>query len=128
MNLAVYIKGDSLPLGILEQIKQFQTEDISEYFSDPYTFDIGIITDEENKVLGVGIIRVVDELKMSLNNELSNIEKAIALKALLNEAIARRHCGEILVMITQGGEHYVNLLQRHFDFQEIKGIPMKWEI
>lgn len=128
MNLRVYHKEEGIPENLRSQINDFQVERITEFFEDPYTFNIGIVTDEDDIVLGVGVIRVVNEFKMQLNPQLSNLSKARVLKSLLNEAISRRHCGEIIAMITQGGVSYEDMLIKHFNFQKMDGTPLKWEI
>lgn len=124
----VYEKGESLPVDYIKQVEEFQSELIADFFHDPYTFSIGFVINEEGKVQGVGLIRVINEFKMQLNPELSNLTKVRVIKDLLNEAISRRHCGEILAMITQGGASYVGLLEKHFNFHRIDGTPLKWEI
>jgi hypothetical protein len=128
LSLIVYTKGESIPQSYIDQVIGFQSEEISEYFKDPYTFDIGFVLDDEQRVLGVGLIRVIAEFKMQLSPSLSNPEKAIIVRDLMNEAISRRPCGEIVAFISQGGLSYELFLQKHFDFNKIKGTPMKWEV
>ena len=129
MKLDLYSLDIPVPPKISEKIRKFDKEYISDYFYDPFTFDIGILSDSnsEGKILGAGIIRVVNEFKMILNPELSDFKKARIIDILMKIAKEKAQCNEIIIEITQGGKHYINLLTNHFDFQKTYGEVLRLE-
>lgn len=123
MKLDLYSLDIPVPPKITENIRKFDREYISEYFYDPFTFDVGILSDSNSsgKILGAGVVRVVNEFKIVLNPELSDFKKARIIEILMKTAKEKAQCNEIIVEITQGGGHYINLLINHFDFQPTYG-------
>lgn len=123
MILTVY---DKVPEDVVKKIQSFDSEHISDYFNDPFTFTVGVVHSDTDTV-AVGIIRVVSEYKIIVNPTASNIHKAAAIKQLFIEAIHRTKCNEVLVIITKGGQEYEELLSKHFGFEKINGTPMRLE-
>lgn len=116
-----------VPNHLVQLVKNIDIDGIAAYINDPYTFTTGIVRDNEGEIIATGLIRVVNELKVILKPELSNINKAMALKLLLIEAKKRLQCNEAVALITQGGTHYTNILKTHFNFYEDPGIFLRLE-
>lgn len=110
----------------INEIKKYDKENISDFFSDPFTFNIGIATNG-NEVLGAGVIRVINEFKIIINPTLSDFRKAKVINTLIKEAFKNAQCNEIIVDITQGGDHYINILNKHFGFQKAYGEVLRLE-
>lgn len=125
MKIDVY--EAKIPDHLVQLIKNIDEDGIAAYLNDPYTFTTGIVRSDEGEIIAAGLIRVVNELKVILKPELSNINKAMALKLLLMEAKARLQCNEAVALITQGGTHYTNILKTHFHFYEDPGIFLRLE-
>lgn len=126
MKIEFYKNTDLIDPLLLERIQVFDDEKIIDFFKDPFTFNIGIVTDND-KVLGTGVVRVINEVKMVLNPKLSNFKKASIIKTLLNSAMVRTQCSEIIVEISKGGDHYIDLLVKHYDFYETYGKVLRLE-
>ncbi len=132
--MIINVYNDKISDELISEIRKFDSEGISDYLSDPFTFTTGIVFADNNKndknnekIIAVGILRVVNELKVSFKSEISNISKAMALKLLLKEINKRMHCNEGIALITNGGNYYVDILKNHFDFQEDPGIFLRLE-
>lgn len=126
MTLNIYTTIDQISTEDLRDIINFDYDAVSNFINDPFTFNIGIVK-YNGKVVGFGIIRVVNEFKLALDPKISNITKARAIKRLLNSAIELAQCNEIIASITNGGEHYVNLLEKHFRFYRDSGVLTRLE-
>lgn len=110
----------------LEQLRLIDNEKLVEFFNDPFTFNIGIVY-EHGKILGFGLIRVVNEFKMSLDPNISEFSKAKTIKKLLDSACELSQCNEIIVEITKGGMHYIDSLVKHYNFYETKSTVLRME-
>lgn len=128
MLIKVYSDSKEIDKKYLDQLILIDEERVLEFINDPFTFNVGIVLDDEKeKVLGFGLIRVVNEVKMILNPELSNTIKARVLKYLLDEAKHISQCNEVLAEITRGGDHYIDSLVKHFNFYETSGKVLRFE-
>lgn len=111
-----------LPDNIASRIREFDVEGLLDFCYDPFTFSIGVVFHEDGSILGVGMIRVVNEFKMIINDKLQDYTKAKMIKMLLEEAKNLSQCNEIIVEITKGGPHYEAILENHFDFQPTQDV------
>jgi len=109
----------------IKEIEKFDKEHIHPYIFDPFTFNTGILLADNSQVVGFGIIRVVNEIKLVLNPNLSNFNKARAIKLLLDNGIPLCQCNEIIAYITQGGNHYEGLLKKHYNFEYEPGTLLR---
>lgn len=125
MQLEIYQNLDSINKDDIEVLSKYDNEYLLQYLKDPFTFDVGIARD--GNILGIGIIRVINEFKMLLNPNMTNFRKAKVIKMLLEEASKRSQCNEIIVEISKGGFHYEQLLVDHFDFQPTYGRVFRLE-
>src|SRR6185503_2979987 len=134
MILRLYSNIQSIPKEILDEINLFDIEKISDYFADPFTFNIGIVfNDSGDNILGAGINRLINEFKLVLNPESTNHIKAKVLNTLMNKAISMMQCNELSVSLTLPSnfiesEHYKDILIKHFDFDEDDNITLRKEI
>ena len=111
-----------------DEISKFDNEKIFNLVKDPYTFTHGIVlNDVEDLVLGLGIVRVVDEFKVVLNPSSTNLMKAKTLRYLLGYGITQMSTNEVIASITQGGDQYVNILEKHYKFYKDTGILVRME-
>ena len=124
MTIDVY--NDKISSELVDEIRKFDEEGISNYLNDPFTFTTGIVTSGD-KIIAAGIIRVINELKVVIRPEISNIHKVKVLKLLLRESNKRIQCNEAIALITDGGYHYVNVLKNHFGFREESGVMLRLE-
>jgi hypothetical protein len=127
MRIEFYTNTNLIDPLLLDELKVFDSEGILKFFNDPFTFNIGITFDNNNKIIGAGIIRVVNEFKMFIDPELSNIKKAAIIKILLDNAENLKQCNETIVEISKGGDHYIDLLVKHYDFYETSGQVLRLE-
>ena len=107
----------------------FDSERLLPYLDDPFTTLAGII--EDDRPIAVGIVRLVNEFKIIVNPDISAFKKAKAINALMRAAIyntSQHGANEIYALITQGGEHYQELLSKHFEFYTPAGTLMKKEL
>ena len=110
------------------KISKFDEEGLFQFFNDPYTFDSGIVFDDSgDKILGAGIVRVLEEVRTTIDPKLDDFQKAKIVKILVETAIKRRKTPEMLAFISKGGYSYRELLHKHFGFNEIDidVVPMK---
>jgi hypothetical protein len=121
------IHTNNVPLDFVQKIAEFDDEGFSYYLRDPFTFNSAILFGSDGKILGAGVIRVVNEFKMSLDPNLSNLQKAKALKILMKLALEHAQCNEILGVITKGGLSYTKILKDHYGFEFQPGILLKLE-
>lgn len=119
---------DESNIDLIEDIRKFDAEDISSYTKDPFTFEKVAVLDDNGKPIALGILRVVEEYKIILDPKLSNRQKTIIIRELMTESRYRNRCNEVIVFITQGGEHYKNFLKKHFGFRERDGIALMKEV
>lgn len=127
MTIKTFDNINKVSLDLLKkEIEVFDEERVSDYINDPFTFTVGIVA-SSGRVAAVGIIRVVNELKVVIRPEISNIHKAAALRLLLNESKSKMQCNEAIALITNGGDHYVNILKDHYGFREDPGIFLRLE-
>lgn len=127
----ISIHNNNISNRLLNAIKKIDKEGVSSYLNDPYTFTTGIVystINDKDEIVAAGIIRVVNELKVILKPELSDILKAKALKLLLDTSTSMMQCNEAVAIITQGGDHYVNILKDHFNFFEEPGTFLRLEV
>ncbi|MEX0596830.1 MAG: hypothetical protein WD512_10040 [Candidatus Paceibacterota bacterium] len=111
------------------KISVFDTDGVLDYTEDKFTLIQGIVK-QEDEVIALGIGRIVNEFKISINPKFSNFQVAKAIKTLFEEAMdwAKKFgSNEILVIITKGGENYENLLIKHFGFEKVSGTPLRGE-
>ena len=134
MQLKIYDnRTEDIPIGVLNEINKMDIEGISDYFSDPFTFNIGIVYDDINgKVLGAGIIRVINEFKMVIENNIPDIIKSKVLKTFTDKALELKQCNEVLISLTlpdniEEIEKYKELMKKHFNFYENDGIVLRLE-
>jgi len=130
--MIVKIYDNNISSDLIDEIKKFDGEGISNYLNDPFTFTTGIVTasfkeKEENQIVAIGILRVVNELKITIRPEISNINKAMAITLLLKEVNKNMQCNEAIALITAGGDHYINILKDHFKFREESGVMLRLE-
>jgi hypothetical protein len=123
MKIDIY---DKIPPEIAIKIKEFDTGEMSSYLNDPFTFTTGVIS-MKDKIIAAGIIRVVNELKITAKLEVSDINKAMAISLLFKAAKEKMQCNEAFALITQGGDHYVNILKNHYKFYEDHGVFLRLE-
>lgn len=98
----------------LIKLKEIDEEGLNTWIEDPFTFNICICW-EKDKILGFGLIRIVNEFRMCLNEDSSNYKKAKVIKELMGCAIELSQCNEILVEISKGGPQYTqSLINRGF--------------
>jgi len=132
MIVQVYKDFDSVPESDLDQIIIFDKEKIFEYFKDPFTFNIGIVK-VMNNVVGAGIIRVVNEFKMTIDNELPKVTKAKILKSLMEQAgLPLKQCREVIVSLSlpktvKELNNYSEILKSHYGFERDTNIVMRRE-
>src|SRR5437660_11634222 len=121
MNIQIYPNINLINKEYLNDIEKFDDEGIISFFADPFTFNIGIAINNEGKVIGTGLIRVIDEFRMALDDNLSNMTKARIIRLLMKEALIKRSCNEAIVCISKPEnniESYSELLKKHFNFYE----------
>lgn len=108
----------------------FDDEGIALYLNDPFTQISGIIREDNDEVVAVGILRMINEWKLIVNPLASHFEVSKAIKELSKQGMT--YClahgsNEIYARITKGGDHYTKLLKKHFGFKEANGILLKLE-
>ena len=131
MDLEIHKNISSISVEELIKIFNLDIDGTFNYFDDPFTFNIGVVKNGD-QILGAGIIRVVNELKMILDQDLPRITKAKVLQGLMDEAIKLRQCKELLVTLTFPQDFkklmkYSNLLKDHYNFYEDNSILMRKE-
>lgn len=129
MKLEIYKDPNLINEKTLNQIKDLDDEGIANFIFDPFTFNAGIVKDEEN-VIGFGLVRVISEFKMVINSDLNKITKAKIIKFLMREALELKKTNEVIVSITKpfdGIEHYASILQKHYDFREDPNLLLRLE-
>lgn len=102
-------------------------EGLSVYLKDPFTTKIGIVTDDKDEIIAVGFLRIVNEAKIIVNDKKCHFEIAKAIKELFNKTIdevSEHGSNEIISIITQGGEHYIKILEK-LGFNKIAGVTLK---
>ena len=104
--------------------KMIEMEDLK-ITLDPFTYKSGIVEDK-NKVIAVGILRLINEWKLIVNPKSSNYQIAKAIKLLTEQAL-KESSTEIHAIIDKGGEKYIELLKRHFNFREPEGSFLRME-
>ena len=109
------------------KISEFDTEQIYQFTNDPFTFNSKIVLNDKDEILAAGFIRVVNEFKVTVNPKISNFMKAKVIDELIKYGISNSQCNEIIVELTNGGNHYANILEKHFKFQYGNGILMRLE-
>lgn len=127
MNIKVYKSWKEIPEETVKEIYQFDKEKIGGYFFDPFTFHIGVVFANDGRVIGAGVVRVVNEFKIIMNPEFKNITKAKSISKLFDAALSNMQCNEAVVEITQGEEHYEELLIKHFKFFHTYGNVLRLE-
>lgn len=111
-------------------IEAYDEEKTLLYAKDPFVIVNGLVEDEDN-VVALGICKLVNEFKLIVNPQASQIKKAAAIQKLIVEATKacrREGSNEVVSVITQGGKKYVNFLNKRYGFEELPGIPMRLEI
>lgn len=127
MKMAIH--EGRIPEELVNQVKDIdETGEIVTYLNDPFTFTTGIVSNKNNEILACGLIRVVNELKVVIKSDIGTYAKTVALRLLLEEANKRMQCNEAIALITNGGDHYVNILKQHFKFYEDHGIFLRLEV
>ena len=131
-KISVELYKSNVPKEDIKEIMRFDKEGITEFISDPFTFDVGIVKNESGKVIGVGITRVINEFKMALDDELPALQKANTLKLLMGNAIELAVCNEVLITLTlpeklRELERYKRIMEKHFGFYKDNGIVMRLE-
>lgn len=122
--MTIEIFDDNISQELINEVRKFDVEGISDYLNDSFTFTTGIVT-SRGRMVAIGIIRVVNELKVIVRPEISNIHKAAALRLLLNESKSKMQCNEAFALITNGGDHYINILKNHYRFREDYGVFLR---
>jgi len=110
----------------LTQIHQFDDEGITYYLNDPFTFNKALVI-EDNTIIGAGCVRVLNEFKMILNPDLSDYKKAKVLKLLMDEAIKKAQCSEILINVTKDIPRFSQRLITHYNTEIRPGFFLKLE-
>lgn len=108
---------------LLNQVAEFDKEGLLPWVNDPFTFE-KIAVFEDGKVIGLGLLRVVEEYKVIIDPSISNLKKAKVIKELMAESNHRSRCNEVIVFITNGGSHYAEMLKKHFGFENRDGITL----
>lgn len=126
MTLDLYTAANQIPIKDFQQLIVIDNDCISTFINDPFTFVIGVMK-SDSRVLGFGLIRVVNEFKMALDSGLTNTMKARTIHGLLSSAIKLSQCNEMIASITKGGDHYIQLLEKHFRFSVDPGVLMRLE-
>lgn len=127
----IRLKPKEISDSLLEQIKSIDSENITPYLTDPFTMITGIVTDENDEIIAVGLTRIVNEWKLIVNKDKTPFELARGIKELAKQAIAYGNlhgANEVFATITQGGEHYEKILKKHFGFKDVEGTQLKLEI
>ena len=124
--MIVKIHDNNIPIELIEEIKKFDGEGIHTYLNDPFTFATGIVHSND-KIVAAGILRVVNELKIIIKPEISNVHKAMAITLLLKEVNKNMQCNEAIALITDGGDYYINILKDRFKFREESGVMLRLE-
>ena len=127
MLIELYTNSNAISKESINEIRSFDSENISDFICDPFTFICATVHSGDS-IVGAGIIRVINEFKMTLNPKLSSFMKAKVLKVLIDEGIKRKQCNEIVVSITKGGNHYKDILYKHYGFEEDLGSLMRLEL
>jgi hypothetical protein len=122
----MYVSYDITPLD-KEQIALYDRENMLLFLDDPFTLKTVVLQNEAGEAIGLGLIRPITEYKMVLNPNLSLTEKVKGLQMLMHTARIEDPCNESLIIVTQGGQHFVNILEKHFNFFKVNGIPLKLE-
>lgn len=125
MILKTFKNIDEIPPEDLLSIATYDKDKTFDYFGNPFTFDIGIVTDDD-RIIGAGIIRVINEFKMIMNPHLPKLTRIKTLKLLIEKAIELKQCSEVLVSLTSPyGEkdlkNYIKLLRSEYGFYEDLG-------
>jgi len=121
-------KQDELPPNLFEELEKIDLEGLASYLSDPFTFSIAAVYNEQDKLVAVGFSRAVEEYKLIVNPDSSSREKAIAIRDLMTLSTHLTKCNEVIVFITKGSEHYENFLKKHFGFHNRDGVPLALEV
>ena len=114
----------------LEEIIKFDKEGIVPYLSDPFTFK-KVVIEDDNGIILVGLRRVVNEFKIIHNNTRSNFDIIRAIKGFFDigmKDVMEKCPIDVYVFITNGGEHYINILKKHTEFTEVSGVPLRLEV
>ena len=127
MNIQIYDNFEQISDKTVDEIRKFDTEKISDYFYDPFTFVSGIVSNDD-RVLAAAVIRVINEFKVVLRPDTHNYIKAKILRDLIKYGVDHMQCNEIIISITQGGEHYQKILEKHFGFYKDNGIVLRKEL
>ena len=92
------------------KISEFDNEQIYQFTNDPFTFNSKIVLNDKDEILAAGFIRVVNEFKVTVNPNISNFMKAKVIDELIKYGLSNSQCNEIIVELTNGGNHYANIL------------------
>lgn len=126
MEIKFLDKSNPLTPDLLSKLEEFDSEGISEYVTDPFTFEVAVVYNEDTPI-AIGLLRVVEEYKIALDSNLSNNNKAMIVKAFLGEAKKRSKCNEAIVFVTKDKERFERFLKKHFKFKNREGIPLTLE-
>jgi hypothetical protein len=126
--MIIRIYQEDIPTEVREKIKDFDFENILDWIPDPFNFDIGVVYDDNQEIIALGLIRAITEFKMVLNPEIPKRTKHRAINVLMEHAVKNSPCKEHLIMVTQGEEVFEKFLKRDFLFYRTNGIPLKLEV
>jgi hypothetical protein len=126
MKIRIY--QENIPIEVREKVKDFDFENILDWIPNPFNFGIGVIFDDNQEIIALGLIRVITEFKMVLNHDIPKKTKHRAINVLMEHAVKNSPCNEHLVIVTQGEEVFERLLKKHFLFYRADGIPLKLEV
>lgn len=127
MEMIFVDESNPLRESVIESIREFDSEGLLDYINDPFTFEIGVVYEDE-KPIAFAILKVIEEYKIAIAENLHPRQKAVIIKEFMSEASIRRKSNEVVVFLTKGGEPYEQFLKRHFGFQSPDGIPLKLEV
>jgi len=111
----------------IKKLFEFDNEGICDYLNDSFTFNKGILISDKGLVIGAGVLRVLNEFKMTLDPTLSDYQKAKAIKMLMKVALEKSQCNEILLKITKDIPKFSSLLMTHYNFEITPGLTLRLE-
>jgi len=125
MHTVIYKKD--VPSEIRRIVQQFDTEGILGFIPDSFNLNIGVIYDDDNRIIGLGITRAITEFKIILDHKTPKISRVKGMKLLLKQAIQASPCNEHIAVLTQNVKPFERFLKKEFGFYRSDGIPLRLE-
>ena len=122
MNLKTFTPREADQF-INDKIKSFNHNGVLSYASDPFTA-INYLIEDEDGPIALGVVRIVNEFKMLIDESRPRNLRSEAIKHLIYQAteFCREHASnESYIVVTGDSKSFENFLTKRFGFQKVEG-------